>query len=74
LLGERLAQLRVGDQVQLDRGLAEAPAELALAREHLLGVRGGELALVHQDGADLAPGGRGAARAVQRNNVLVRFQ
>ena len=38
LLGERLAQVGVGDQVQLDRGLAEAPAELALALEHLLGV------------------------------------
>src|SRR4029078_3840833 len=31
LLGERFAQVGVGDQVELDRRLAEAPAQLALA-------------------------------------------
>ena len=62
LLGERLAQVGVGDEVELDRRLAEAPAELALALEHLLGVGGGELALVHQDGADVAVRARDARR------------
>ena len=72
LLGERLLQVGVGDEVQLDRGFAEAPAQLALALEHLLGVGGGELAFVHQDGADVAAAGR-AGGGFHRQNVVGRF-
>src|SRR5437763_7362638 len=71
LLGERLAQVRVGDQVQLDRRLAEAPAELALALEHLLGVGGGELAFVHQNRADVAASE--ARAALDRQDVVSGF-
>jgi hypothetical protein len=72
LLGKRLAQVVVGDEVELDRRLAEAPAQLALALQHLLGIGRGELALVHQDRAEVAPGG--ARGALDRQNVVGGFR